>query len=253
MISSTHLVRSFDSSEPAYYRAFQLFLQHTDQKEKARQWLEDAVAQLPKRITLIDAGAGNGALLRWLSAHFETSIGVEPNPSLYQELAPHCTHSQQASILESELEAMGDLVVCSHVFYYIPKQEWADNLQRLLSWVADEGQLVIALQNPRTDCMEMVRHFTGQSFDLSELVPLLNDLEGGPYNAKLERVQATIKADDLQTACQVAEFVLNVLPIPEDLTWFELEQYVEDRFADLGGGYSFSCHQDFLHIIRHQE
>ncbi|QDU56532.1 methyltransferase domain-containing protein [Aeoliella mucimassa] len=250
MSSVSKSVKSYDSSDPAYYDAFRVFLEHTNQKQNAMQWLEQAVSKLSQRRVLIDAGAGNGTLTQWLLESFDSGIGIEPNESLFNELAPLCGRSHQVTIMDSEPEAIGDLVLCSHVFYYIPKSEWSSNLQRLLSWLDDEGVLVLALQNPRTDCMQMVQHFLGDSFDISQLVPMLNDMEGGPYRAELERVQATIHANDLETACQIAEFVLNVLPVPEGLPWGDLEKYVEERFADLDGGYSFSCHQDFLKIQR---
>jgi hypothetical protein len=49
----------YDSLTPEYHRAFEIFLNHTDQKLKAQQWLNDLVDRLPCKDIFIDAGAGN--------------------------------------------------------------------------------------------------------------------------------------------------------------------------------------------------
>ena len=74
-------VRSFVSSSPEYHRAFQAFLAHTDQKDKAREWLRHEVDGLANRSVMIDAGAGSGKLTSWLTPLFGTVIAIEPNPS----------------------------------------------------------------------------------------------------------------------------------------------------------------------------
>ena len=39
-------IRIFDSQGPAYKEAFQIFLDHTDQKRYARHWLQQVVDRL---------------------------------------------------------------------------------------------------------------------------------------------------------------------------------------------------------------
>src|SRR5579875_2420426 len=85
----TH-VANFDSSTPEYTKAFHTFLAHTDQKEKALEWLEREVGGLPRLGTAIDGGAGTGKLTAWLVDRFGTVIGVEPNPSLAAEFRGTC-------------------------------------------------------------------------------------------------------------------------------------------------------------------
>jgi hypothetical protein len=63
----------------------------------------------------------------------------------------------------------------------------------------------------------------------------------------LETVPARIRTADLSTACDVAEFILNVLPMTNPPAWRELEEYVAKNFA-CPSGYEFSCDQDFLRV-----
>lgn len=244
-------VATFDSATPEYTRAFHTFLAHTDQKEKALNWLDGEVGALGQKRLAIDAGAGTGKLTSWLAERFANVIGIEPNPSLAAEFRSACPTATliQGAILAAAPKASADFILCSHVFYYIPLAEWEANVRQLLSWLAPGGVLAVAIQNPDTDCMNMVHHFIGRRTDLRELVAVVTDMNG-PYDVRLDTVQAFICTEDLPLACEIAQFMLNVLPMPNPPLWSELEAYVASRFSRSGGGYRYSCHQDFLRIAR---
>lgn len=246
-------VRSFKSSTPDYHRAFQTFLDHTDQKERALGWLEREVKRLPNRSVLIDAGAGNGKLTQSLSRWFESVVGIEQNATLLEDFATACPKSERilATILESSPRTSANFVLCSHVFYYISKDEWAANARQLINWLAPKGVLAIALQNPSTDCMRMVDHFIGGKFNLADLASIADDLEEGVFDVSVETVKASIRTQDLKTACDIAEFILNVLPMPNPPLWSDLELYVAEHFSKEDGSFEWSCHQDFLRVERH--
>jgi len=112
------LVCVYDSCGEPYRRAFQVFLDHTDQKSKALTWLEIQVASLSQRGVFIDAGAGNGKLTSLLAPRFEQVIAIEPNPLLREELGRACPSAVvlSSSIIEAEPAARADFVLSSHVF-----------------------------------------------------------------------------------------------------------------------------------------
>jgi SAM-dependent methyltransferase len=246
-------VAKFDSATPEYTKAFHTFLAHTDQKEKALEWLNREVGALQQRRTAIDAGAGTGKLTAWLISQFSMVIGVEPNPSLADKFRAACPWATLLpdTILAADPKVKADFILCSHVFYYIPREDWEANVRKLISWLAPGGVLAIAIQNPDTDCMRMVHHFIGRRVDLRELAAIVS-VPNGPYDVRLDTVEAHIRTDDLRTACEVAEFILNVLPMPNPPLWADLEKYVAGRFSQPGGGYRYSCHQDFLRVARRQ-
>src|SRR5262245_4098256 len=72
----------YDSQSREYQQAFQVFLDHTDQKLKAQKWLRDLIDPLPSRRAFIDAGAGNGKVTAWFTERFGRTIAIEPNASL---------------------------------------------------------------------------------------------------------------------------------------------------------------------------
>lgn len=246
----TALVKSFNSDTEDYHHAFQCFLDHTDQKDKAKEWLDSFVGALAERRVFVDAGAGNGKVTAWYTNHFDSTIALEPNPSLFDSLCEACPEAEvhPDTILGSKLKTSADFILASHVFYYIPKEEWLPNLERLASWLSPQGSLVVMLQNPGTDCMSMLKNFHKKSFNLNELAKDFKTKNGAKYNIKVETVQSHILTRDFKSAYTVAEFMMNLLPMPNPPARAELEEYVEKNFGAGGGKYRFSCHQDFLQI-----
>lgn len=242
----------YDSQTSEYHRAFQVFLDHTDQKVKAQQWLNGVIETLPARGVFIDVGAGNGKVTSWFIDSFERTIATEPNDSLRAELKKHCPQIEVLAekVLETKMTARGDFILCSHVFYYIDGSEWMATLDRIASWLSTEGVLALALQHHKTDCMEMVEHFFGRRFDLTSLARNFQSELGNRYEVAVETVPARIVASDFDSAYTIAEFMLNLLPMADPPARSDLEKYVRSRFSSSEGGFRFSCDQDFLRIRR---
>lgn len=246
----TARVQVFQSDTEDYHRAFQCFSDHTDQKHKAKQWMEAFVGTLPEKKLFLDAGAGNGKVTAWIGGLFERTIALEPNPSLCDELRKVCSDAEvhQETILSAQVKASADFILASHVFYYIPKEDWTANLAQLASWLSPEGSLVVMLQNAGTDCMRMLRYFFKKSFDLKGLQDDFKAEHSGKYAVTIETVPSYITTKDFKSAYTIAEFMINLLPLPQPPLRKDLEAYVKKNFAADGKGYRFSCHQDFLQI-----
>src|SRR5438874_12778740 len=164
-------IQVFDSQGEAYKRAFQIFLDHTDQKRNAKRFLQKLVDRLPNRNVFIDAGAGNGEVTKAFAGAFRHTIAIEPNPHLLTQLKQAIPQAEAiaAPILAADPKAQGDFVLCSHTLYYIPSEEWLAHLERLVSWMSPTGVTVVVVQNRDTACMAMLDHFFGHRFDLQKL------------------------------------------------------------------------------------
>ncbi len=243
-------VCAYDSQSPAYHRAFEMFLAHTDQKAKAREWLRGFVHGLPSRELLVDAGAGNGKVTAWFLADFQRTIAIEPNRSLCDDLRRTCPTAEVLGqkILDVQLAVFADLVLCSHVLYYIAAADWMAHLDKLASWVAPQGALVVVIQNHDTDCMRMLGQLFGYRFHLAELASRFEARRGTHYRVEIATVPAQVATAEFDSAYTVAEFMLNLLPMPDPPPRHLLEEYVRTHFARPGGGFGVSCDQDFLTI-----
>jgi 16S rRNA A1518/A1519 N6-dimethyltransferase RsmA/KsgA/DIM1 with predicted DNA glycosylase/AP lyase activity len=85
-MSNNDRIRVFDSRGEDYKKAFQVFLDHTDQKRNAKRWLQQVVDRLPERKVFIDAGAGNGEVTSTFAPAFDRTIAIEPNAYLLSQL-----------------------------------------------------------------------------------------------------------------------------------------------------------------------
>lgn len=249
-MNTNQRISTYDSSSSAYHRAFDVFLANTDQKAKAREWLSRLVDGLSSRQVFVDAGAGNGKVTAWFLGDFQRTIAIEPNPSLCDELRRSCPTAEvfPQKIMDAEPSALADLVLCSHILFYINTAEWMTNLEKLVSWLAPTGVLVVVVQNHHTDCMRMLKHFFGYGFDLPELASRFEALRGSQYRVDIETVPAQVATPDFDSAFIIAEFMLNLLPIQNPPSCQSLEEYVRKHLVSLEGGFRFSCDQDFLTI-----
>jgi hypothetical protein len=116
--------------QPEYARAFGTFLRHTDQKAKAIGWLTDFLDGLRSRGLFVDAGAGEGSTTEPLARLFNQTIAIEPNDALRVELARRCPQAVIVGVPISEalITSPADFVLCSHVLYYIPQNDWTETL-----------------------------------------------------------------------------------------------------------------------------
>lgn len=245
-------VQVFESNSAVYHKAFQTFLDHTDQKIRAREWLGRKVATLEQQRLFIDAGAGNGKVTAWFMDAFQRTIAMEPNPSLRNELAVVCPQAQvfPDTILEARIKDKADFILSSHVFYYIPVAEWMANLDRLVSWLAPQAVLIVIIQNSQSDCMQLLRHFLKRAFDLKQLEAAFAEKASEDFEVSLDTVPSHITTPDLDTAYCVAEFMLNLLPLENPPIGAEVSEYVAKHFKTSDRSFRFSCTQDFLTIRR---
>jgi len=248
-------VQVYDSLSPVSHQAFQVFLNYTDQKVNCRRWLDAFVGSLPAHRVFLDAGAGTGQTTGWFIDKFERTIAIEPSPSLSAELRRICRQAEvlPVPILEARPDKLADLILCSHVLYYIDVEEWQAHLARMASWLAPKGALVIVLQNPDTDCMRMVEALLGKHLDLHSQVLQFEQESGNRFQSEGHLVPAHVTTPDFASAYAIAEFMLNVFALPDPPAKNLLEDYVRTHFKQPGAGYRFSCHQDCLVIRQRQQ
>lgn len=246
-------IRIFDSQGQAYKDAFRTFLDHTDQKRNAKVRLQEFVEMVPERGVFIDAGAGNGEVTKWFAPAFRRTIAIEPNAHLRSELQHALPGADiiDLPIIHALPSQQGDLVLCSHTFYYIPADQWLAHLERLVSWMSPSGLTVVVLQHRESGCMNMVHHFFGHRFELRRTADDFRAKHGDRYDVTTTMDPAHVATPDLERAYAVAEFMLNLLEVKVPPTKHDVERYLATHFRTPEGGYRIPVHQDFL-TIRHR-
>lgn len=245
------LLRLYDSSSDDYRRAFALFLANTDQKQNTREWMLARVRRLPEHRLFIDAGAGNGEITAWISDQFERTIAIEPNDGLRAELSGRCPNIEVlgCTIAEAAPNASADLIVCSHVLYHVPRDQWLDHIDRMASWLAPAGELAVVLSSLQSDELALLNDFLNLQFDLRTLGDVYLRSAGGRFAVEVKSIPSCFESPRFEDAYSIAELVLNSFPTHCPPMRRDVEDYVRRRFA-VDGGFRLSFHQDVLLVRR---
>ena len=249
-MTAEECVRIFDKQGEAYKEAFQIFLDHTDQKRNARRWLQQVVDTLPTKRVFIDAGAGNGEVTKAFAGAFARTIAIEPNLYLLKQLqqALPSVEAIALPILTAQPPAQADLVLCSHTFYYIPQDQWLEHLRRLVSWMSPTGVTIVVLLNRETGGMNMLHYFSGHRFDLRRTGEAFQSQERDRYHVVITTDPAHVDTPDRVKAYAVAEFFLNSVEMKQTPSRREVEAYLEANFKTQDGRYRIPVSQDFIEI-----
>ncbi|MFH8410918.1 class I SAM-dependent methyltransferase [Streptomyces sp. NPDC018019] len=240
------------TDDDVYREVFDRFLSGTDEKATTHPYLRGVVDRLPARRVLLDVGAGDGRTTRYLAPYFGRTVCIEPSEPMRRALARSCPQAEVVAepVFDAQVDAQADLALLSHVLYYIPRIQWAAMVARIMEWVAPEGVLLVVLQDPDSDCMRMVHHFTGRRFDVRELVGELAALPPGLIGrTELDVVPACYRGRDLEETVAVADFHLSIPDAPPQPRE-AVEAYVRRHFGDGDGAYVFHHDQHVLRIGR---
>ena len=250
------LIPVFHYKDRLYHQYFGWFLQHTNEKERIWDWFsQELLPQISTRDVLIDAGAGNGELLSHFSPKFHQCIAIEPNPAFANNLLkfiPDKFFYQTTIIGAPGLLPKANLVVASHVKYYIPSEEWKINTDRLISWLAPGSCLVEIFESIHSDFQRMRREFLGREYvrELQHFAWQYSRQKN--IEVKVDTREAWVTCTSLEIMLGIAIFMMNDLA-PEILsnhpgrpTCEQLAQWIHQNYYSSDGVYRMYCTQDFM-------
>ncbi|MDJ0679314.1 MAG: methyltransferase domain-containing protein [Xenococcaceae cyanobacterium MO_167.B52] len=246
----------FRYENQVYKDYFAWFLQHTDEKQRIWNWFsEEFLPRLETRDVLIDAGAGNGEIMSHFLPKFHRCIAIEPSPAFTTDLLKLIPEQYlyQTTIIDAPLSLpKANLVIESHVKYYIPAEEWEINTDRLISWLTPGGCLVEVLESEHSDFQRMRAEFLGQKY-VTELQQFAWQY-GRRKNVEIEvdTRRAWVSCTSLEMMLGIAIFMMNDVP-PDVLsnhsgrpTYKQLARWIHQNSYSPDGVYRMSCVQDFV-------
>ncbi|MDJ0718685.1 MAG: class I SAM-dependent methyltransferase [Prochloraceae cyanobacterium] len=250
------LIPIFSHENQLYRDYFNCFLKHTDEKKRTWDWFErELLPQIVTRDLLIDAGAGNGELLSHFLTKFHRCIAIEPSANFAGDLLKLIPDRDlyQTTILGTPRSLpKANLVIESHVKYYIPLDEWAINTDRLISWLAPGGCLVEVLQSKHSDFQTMRAEFLGQDYirELQQFAWQYSRKRG--IKLKVDTREAWVTCRSLEMMLAIAIFTINDVPAkllkthPHRPTRIQLAKWLHQNYYSPEGIYRMSCVQDFV-------
>lgn len=130
------------------------------------------MASLQKREAFLDIGAGGGHLTIPVSEEFRTTTVVEPDPrqaALFRTRCPQFRVYNEDWRTVDLADGQFDLVLCSHVLYYIPRETWWRTVEKMYLHLAPGGSLVIVMQSPFGEVARFFNAFTPYEIPVIEL------------------------------------------------------------------------------------
>ncbi len=250
------LIPVFRYENQLYRDYFLWFLKHTDEKKRTWDWFSrELLPRLKTRDVLIDAGAGNGELMSHFLPTFHRCIAIEPSPAFKSELLRLIPNENlyQTTILGAPPSLpKANLVIESHVKYYIPLEDWEINTDRLISWLAPGGCLVEVLESEHSDFQRMRAEFLGQEYvrELQHFAWQYSRKKN--ISVEVDTRQAWVTCTSLEMMLGIAIFMMNDVPSdvlehhPGRPTREQLARWIHKNYYSPGGVYRMSCVQDFV-------
>jgi SAM-dependent methyltransferase len=168
------------------------------------------IQTLPRRERFLDIGAGGGHLTIPIAQQFGLTDVVEPNPCQADLIHRRCPDFQvyNNSWMDVDLDnERFDLILCSHVLYYIPDVTWLQTIAKMYRHLSPGGCLVIVLQSPLGEVADFFNFFTRYDVPVLDLARDLIDRYGDEA-VMLQYFQNDIFSDSLDDMVQIGLFLL---------------------------------------------
>ncbi len=196
--------------EAQYQQQLRLFSECSTEKGIELVNIGEVIAGLPNRRRFLDIGAGGGHLTIPVAQQFEQTTIVEPNQrqaGLFCRRHPaFCVHSASWTDVDLEDECY-DLILCSHVLYYIPEGTWLPMIEKMYRHLSDGGCIIIVVQSPLG---EVARFFSSLTTYDVPILDLTRDVIGryGDDAVMLQYFQNEIFCDSRDDIVSIGLFLL---------------------------------------------
>lgn len=226
-----------------YRNPFEHLVSVTDEYSKLVPLFEESVIPLLSATeALLDVGAGPGLVAAPLSAHFDRVGIVEPDTD-------YCLATVNKILSIGKLvtafngfweaaqlgDLQFDLIICSHVLYFVDQENWDGFLQKMVPHIGPGGRMAIVLTAKADEVSEIV----GSSLRIMDVgdypfsAGVIKHAQAHSYPYDVFSLEATITT---KTAEELEE-MLTLFPIMHYDNGSTMEQRLEmirDNFQDAG-------------------
>jgi SAM-dependent methyltransferase len=196
--------------EAEYQRQLKLFSECSTEKGIELLEIGKVIAALPNRRKFLDVGAGGGHLTIPVAQQFEKTTIVEPNQlqaQLFLRRSPaFCILNAGWTDVNIGDECF-DLILCSHVLYYIPEGTWVAIIEKMYRHLSKGGCIIIVLQSPLG---EVARFFSSLTTYDVPIIELTRDIieRYGDDAVELRYFQNEIVCDSRDDMVEIGLFLL---------------------------------------------
>lgn len=230
-----------------YKAQFDSLSENTTEYRDMRIFFEQEIfPQLPNMGHFLDIGAGRGNYARPFSLLFERTTVIEPNDVFFQEIVDWSKdvgsniQAYQADWHELAFDDKADLVLMSHMLYYVDKDKRSDFIRKAYTQVKSGGMMIIVLNAEQSGIREVYKAFYPQ--DLLEAMPYGEEIAGmlraeGYPNVEEKPFPALISLPNREEMAQLIDFLL-LRRVPfDDVTNHQRREDFIDKYCFKDGQY----------------
>lgn len=148
---------------------FEELIRYSDEYPNVRKIILPIIRWVKSRKRFLDCGSGNPiTLTNHISKFFDKTYVVEPKKS-YRKLYRNRGYILLGSKVEdiNVQESHFDLILCSHLFYYIPKEKWLGVIRSLYKSLNFGGVLILILHSENSDTFRHMNRMMNGKLDVS--------------------------------------------------------------------------------------
>lgn len=229
--------------EDRYARAFELFVRSTNEKQVLTAmigkilWRSFPLEALEQEGSFLDVGAGSGDLAEPLLRYFSNGVAVEINAAEIRKLAARGLPNLEVlngSLQEYEPRQNFDMILASHMLYYLEPEERLVQTERVLSWLKEPGKLVIIL-NSAGRSPGSISHFLAtmkakdKEADPEEIAAALR---AKGWRVDTEKAISRVEEADADAMYEILNFFLRDSIDGADALAPEIRHYMEEYLRD---------------------
>lgn len=257
-VNAEQILRS-NFSENEYESVEKVFANNTGHIDRLVEFIQmNALPQNHPKEAFLDIGAGPATIASQLSKVFKSITVIDPNKAfepIYQEKG---FISHIGNFQDTQIEGQYDVILCSHVLYYIPHPEWASFLGKMHGLIRSGGRGIVLMVAPEGK-WHALRSSINPEYSHSGIAEkALKELD---ISYDLIPVQSVFKVpnyDDFRALLRL--FTIDDCFLPEayqalsDSEKEQIDQKIDDYIADClqpDGSYEFI--DEDVYIVMHND
>lgn len=240
------------NSEHHYLNTLKLVLSSTHEtRNRILFCLNEILPQIPADGSLLDIGPGDGSLTKAIAQHFKQVTLVDVNHNALdnmKELLPLSVNSTQitGSILNVDFKLSHyNLVLLSHMLYYIDPQLWLGIIKSVYQSLKDGGILVIILGGDELGKSELIHHFGGQVLEIDQLAHQCRNTFGD-HNVHLYASDESFVTSTQEAMLHIAGFMLADADVTASKD--ELNRYIIQKLQHSPSHFELTTRQKYIII-----
>lgn len=203
------------SSDPVIYysksQSFEKFLSWTNEKQRIAEEILKIVGD--KKDLLLDIGAGDGSITKFVSDKFDHVTAIEPVPSLFEIMKKKC-HANKYTLINSPFESTAleqkfDIILVSYALQFIPN--YPQEIFRMKNLLKDSGLLlVVELDQENCELWRFHRKYRKDVLGVNSPDPVTLDFSDLLKKAfKVQKVSffATLSIPSVDDAISIFDFI----------------------------------------------